>query len=83
MVKKPASREEDDDGKIYTERELHRIVAKLRVDIYEGQDIDNPSVITRLALIETTIGEIKKLKWYLVGAILAMVGGIIINFIRH
>jgi hypothetical protein len=83
MVKKPASREEDDDGKIYTERELHRIVAKLRVDIYEGQDQDNPSIITRLALIETTIGEIKKLKWYLVGAILAMVGGIIINFIRH
>jgi hypothetical protein len=83
MVKKPASREEDDDGKIYTERELHRIVAKLRVDIYEGQDIDNPSVITRLALIETTISEIKKLKWYLVGAILAMIGGIIINFIRH
>lgn len=82
MVKKPASREEDDD-RIYTERELHRIVAKLRVDIYEGQDMDNPSVITRLALIETTISEIKKLKWYLVGAILAMVGGIIINFIRH
>jgi hypothetical protein len=83
MVRKPAKTDDNDENRIFTDKELHRVVADLQVDVWIGKDKENPSITMRLDRVENTIAEIKKLKWYLVGAIFAMIGGIIINFIRH
>lgn len=80
MPRKLVPRDEHD--RIYTDKELHRIVADLQRDMWMGTDKENPSVTTRLALIEKTIAEIGKLKWYLVVAILAVIADFIKGFFK-
>ncbi len=74
--------EPEDNDKIFSTKELHRIVADLQMDMWIGKDQDNPSVTTRLTLIEKTIASIEKIKWYFVGAIIVMIINIIKDYVH-
>ena len=49
--------------------DLEERILKLEGDMYFGRDKNNPSVMTRLALLEDVISSMKTIKWLLGGAI--------------
>lgn len=49
--------------------DLEERILKLEGDMYFGTDKDNPSIMTRIALIEEAISSLRTVKWLLGGAI--------------
>jgi signal recognition particle subunit SEC65 len=63
-------------------KEVKRKAEKVYYDMYEAQDMENPSVTTRLDRVENVINDIKQLKWYILAAIIASVIDIASNHIK-
>ena len=55
---------------------------KMYQDMYEGNGKDNPPIVTRLFDVERTITDLRRLKWYLVAAIVTGLGDIIFAHIK-
>lgn len=56
---------------------LSERVEELEIEMYRGDGKENPSVLSRLALIEEAISSLRTVKWLLAGAILTAVFNII------
>jgi hypothetical protein len=54
----------------------------LEVDMWFGKDQQNPSVVTRLLLIEEAISSLKTIKWLLVGAVATALFNILSTHIK-
>jgi hypothetical protein len=62
--------------------ELKRKAEKVYFDMYEAQDMENPSVTTRLDRVERVVEDIKALKWAVFIAVLAMIGDMISQHVK-
>jgi signal recognition particle subunit SEC65 len=82
MPRKTVNKDNDEDDKIFTEKELHRIVADLQIDLWMGRDKENPSITTRLAMIEKYVADQAKTKWLLLAAVIGLFLDIIKNFFK-
>ena len=81
--------EYEDEDRILTHNELCRKVLELSKrhnkifeDLYEGADKDNPSIITRLYMIEKHVADQVRIKWLLAAAVLGLFFDIIKSFFK-
>jgi hypothetical protein len=58
-------------------------VLQLEKDMYHGEGVDNPSMMTRMDRVERAIGTMNKLTWVLIAAILAALGDIVQVHLTH
>ena len=63
--------------------EMRRRVNKMYTDFYEGKDVENPSLTTRVSLLEKSMEEIKtnlrKMNWLLLGILATAIVNIVVH----
>jgi hypothetical protein len=59
-----------------------RKLMKIHCDMYEGEDAQNPSVVTRLALIERVTAKVDKLTWAVIVVLLGVIANIVSEHLK-
>lgn len=62
--------------------EERRQLAKVYCDMFEGDGMDNPPVVTRLDRLERVAVKVDKLVWAVIGLVLAIAGNIISEHLK-
>lgn len=62
--------------------DLEARVTKLEEDVYFGKGKENPSIVSRLVLIEDAISSLTTVKWLLAGAIVTAVFNAVSSHIK-
>lgn len=62
--------------------EVLKRIGKLEEDMYLGRGKENPSITTRLSLIEDTLSSLKTVKWLLAGAIITAIFNIVSSHVK-
>ncbi len=70
-----------------TDAEQARQHAKMYRDMYEGDGPENPSITTRLTVLEGSVDRIvtnsQSLKWWAMGIIGSVLGDAILHVLKH
>jgi hypothetical protein len=62
--------------------EEDRRIDEMYKELYLGTGKNNPSLMTRMTLVELAIGDLRKKKWALIVATLAAIGDIVVGHLN-
>lgn len=82
MQDRARGNEHFDDQPIAFTREDKRKLTKLYVDVFEGENMDNPSITLRLDRVERAAESVKRLTWAIILASIAAVGDIVVHSLK-
>lgn len=70
------------DGiEVYTSEDKRKVL-KMYCDMYEGQDVENLSITTRLTLMEKIVATYQKILWVCASTLVALIVKIIFDVVK-